>query len=77
MLCIQKICMEENHKLRAQHKCRLDPLMKELVRKEVINYLDDGTLCLIFLLKEGKSYVMSPKKGGMIVVKNEEKEFIH
>ena len=51
--------------------------MKELVRKEVINYLDDGTLCLIFLLKEGKSYVMSPKKGGMIVVKNEEQEFIH
>ncbi|XP_049372496.1 uncharacterized protein LOC125837407 [Solanum verrucosum] len=41
-LCIHRIYMEEDHKSSAQHQRRLNPLMKEVVRKEVIKWLDAG-----------------------------------
>ena len=39
-LCMHKIYMEEDHKPKAQHQHRLNPMIKEVVRKEVIKWLD-------------------------------------
>ncbi|XP_049342914.1 uncharacterized protein LOC125807238 [Solanum verrucosum] len=41
-LCMHKIYMEEGHKSSAQHHRRLNPLMNDVVRKEVIKWLDAG-----------------------------------
>ncbi|XP_015162332.1 uncharacterized protein [Solanum tuberosum] len=41
-MCMHKIYMEEGHKASAQHQRRVNPLMKDVVRKEVIKWLDAG-----------------------------------
>ncbi|XP_075096336.1 uncharacterized protein LOC142174442 [Nicotiana tabacum] len=38
--CMQKIRLEEEHKTSREHQRRLNPNMKEIVKKEVINWLD-------------------------------------
>ena len=40
LLCMHRIYMEEDHKPKAQHQHRLNPMIKEVVRKEVIKWLD-------------------------------------
>nr|XP_016446882.1 PREDICTED: uncharacterized protein LOC107771934 [Nicotiana tabacum] len=40
--CMHKILMEEGHKRSMEHQRCLNPIMKEVVRKEVINLLDAG-----------------------------------
>ncbi|XP_075104897.1 uncharacterized protein LOC142178979 [Nicotiana tabacum] len=37
--CMNKICMEEGHKPSVEHQHRLNPIMKEVIRKEVIKWL--------------------------------------
>ncbi|XP_070011416.1 uncharacterized protein [Nicotiana sylvestris] len=44
--CIHKIRLEEGHKPSREHQRRLNPNMKEVVKKEVIKWLD---ACIIFL----------------------------
>lgn len=41
-LCMHKIYMEEDHKPSVQHQRRLNPLMEEVVMKEVIKWFDAG-----------------------------------
>ncbi|XP_070015938.1 uncharacterized protein [Nicotiana sylvestris] len=60
--CMHKILMEEGHKPSIEQQCRLNPNMKEVVRKEVIKWLDT-VQCV-------------PKKGGMTVVTNENNDLI-
>ncbi|XP_070056963.1 uncharacterized protein [Nicotiana tomentosiformis] len=43
--CMHKILMEEGHKPSVEHQCRLNPIMKEVVRKEVIKWLDADCYC--------------------------------
>ncbi|XP_070039475.1 uncharacterized protein [Nicotiana tomentosiformis] len=38
--CMHKILMEDGHKPSVEHQRRLNPIMKEVVRKEVIKWLD-------------------------------------
>ncbi|XP_049381305.1 uncharacterized protein LOC125845836 [Solanum stenotomum] len=73
-LCMNKIYMEEDHKPSAQHQRRLNPLMKELVRKEVIKWLDTGILYPISNSNWVSLVQCVPKKGGMTMVKNEKNE---
>lgn len=40
--CMNNIFFEEGHKLSVQHYQRLNPVMKEVVRKKVIKWLDVG-----------------------------------
>lgn len=42
VLSMHKNYIEDYHKPSAQHQCCLNPLMKEVVRKEVIKWLDVG-----------------------------------
>lgn len=41
-LCMHRTYMEKDHKPSAQHQRRMNPLMKEVVTKEVIKWLDIG-----------------------------------
>ncbi|GJQ94252.1 hypothetical protein Tco_0005391 [Tanacetum coccineum] len=75
LFCTHKILMEE-FKLSVQSQRRVNPNIKEVVKKEVIKLLDDG---LIYLISD--SPWVSPvqvilKKEGMTVVKNEKNELI-
>ncbi|XP_070018316.1 uncharacterized protein [Nicotiana sylvestris] len=73
---MHKILLEEGHKPSKEHQRRLNPNMKELVKKEVIKWLDAG---IIFPISDS-SWVSPvqcvPKKGGMTVVKNNNNELI-
>ncbi|XP_070022167.1 uncharacterized protein [Nicotiana sylvestris] len=74
--CMHKILLEEGHKPSREHQLRLNLNMKEVVKKEVIKWLDAG---IIFPISDSNwvspvQYV--PKKGGMTVVQNENNELI-
>lgn len=65
--------MEKELKPVVHPKRRLNPTMKEVVRKEVLKLLEAGMIYPI----SGNSWVspvqVVPKKGGMIVIKKREK----
>ncbi|XP_070004853.1 uncharacterized protein [Nicotiana sylvestris] len=74
--CIHKILLEEGHKPSREHQRRLNPNMKEVVKKEIIKWLDAG---IVFPISDSNwvSLVQCiPKKGGMTVVKNDNNELI-
>jgi len=68
--------LEKDYKSVAQPQRRLNPTLKEVVRKEVLKLLEVGMIYPIY-----ESSWVSPvhvllKKGGMVVVKNEKNELI-
>ena len=75
-VCMHKILMEDDQKPVVQPQRRLNPAMKEVVRKEVVKLLDAG---LIYPISDS-SWVspvhVVPKKGGTTVIKNEKNELI-
>ena len=74
--CMHKILMEDNFKPVAQPQRRLNPTMKEVVRKEVVKLLEAG---MIYPISDSSWVILVqvvPKKGGMTVVKNEKNELI-
>ncbi|XP_070023357.1 uncharacterized protein [Nicotiana sylvestris] len=46
--CMHKVLLEEGHKPSREHQRRLNPNMKEVVKKEVIKWLDAGIIFPIF-----------------------------
>jgi len=74
--CMHKIMMEKDFKPIAQPQRRLNPIMKEVVRKEVLKLLEAG---MIYPISDSTwvSHVhVVPKKRGMTVVQNEKNELI-
>ena len=55
---------------------RLNPNLKEVVKKEIINLLDAGVIYLISDSKWVSPVHVVPKKVGITVVKNEKDELI-
>nr|XP_009786564.1 PREDICTED: uncharacterized protein LOC104234659 [Nicotiana sylvestris] len=49
--CMHKILMEDGHKPSVEQQRRLNPIMKEVVRKEVIKWLD---ACIVFPISDSK-----------------------
>ena len=41
-ICMHKILLEENAKTSIEHQRRMNPIMKEVVRKEVLKWLNAG-----------------------------------
>ncbi|XP_070002711.1 uncharacterized protein [Nicotiana sylvestris] len=73
---MHKILLEEGHKPSREHQRRLNPNMKEVVKKEVIKWLDAG---ISFPISDSSWFIpvqCVPKKGGMTVVKNNNNELI-
>ena len=75
-ICMHKILLEENTKTSIEHQRRLDPMMKEVVIKEVLKWLNKGFIYAI----SGSPWVspvhMVPKKDGFIAIRNEKNELI-
>nr|GEZ67283.1 transposon Ty3-I Gag-Pol polyprotein [Tanacetum cinerariifolium] len=68
--------MEEDYKLAVQHQRRVNPKIHDVIKKEVKKLLDAG---LIYPISDSlwvSPVHCVPKKGGFIVVENEENELI-
>ncbi len=73
---MHRILLEDNFKATIEHQRRLNPNMKEVVKKEILKLLEAG---IIYPISD--SSWVSPvrvvlKKGGVTVVKNENNELI-
>ncbi|GAB2273056.1 hypothetical protein Dimus_039009 [Dionaea muscipula] len=62
-VCMHKILMEDEHKTVAQPQRRLNPVMQEVVKKEVIKQLDLGIIYPISDSKWVSPVQVVPKKG--------------
>ena len=75
-ICMHKILLEENAKPSVEHQRRLNPVTKEVLRKEVLIWLN---ACFIYAISYSlwvsPVYVV-PKKGGFTVIRNERNELI-
>ena len=68
--CMHKIMMEEDYRPVRQPQRRLDPTMKEEVRKEVLKLLEAGLIYPISDSAWVSPVQVVPKKGGMTVIRN-------
>ena len=75
-ICLHRILLEENHKTTVEAQRRLNPTMKEVVRKEVLKWLDTGVIYPISDSTWVSPVHVVPKKGGITVVKSEDNELI-
>ena len=75
-ICMHKILFEENAKTSIEHQRRLNPVMKEVVRKEVLKWLNAGFIYAISDSPWVSPVHVVPKKGGFTVIRNENNELI-
>ena len=75
-ICMHKILLEENAKPSVEHQRRLNPVMKEVVRKEVLKWLNAGFIYAISDSPWVSPVHVVPKKGGFTVIRNEKNERI-
>ena len=73
---MHKILLEENARTSIEHQRRLNPVMKEVVRKEVLKWLNTSFIYAISDNPWVRLVHVVPKKGGCIVIKNEKNELI-
>ncbi|XP_022865912.1 uncharacterized protein LOC111385727 [Olea europaea var. sylvestris] len=75
-LCMHKILMEDGSRPSMEGQRRLNPTLKEVVRKEVLKLLDAGIIYPISNSSWVSPVHIVPKKGGITVGKNENNELI-
>ena len=75
-ICMHKILLNDDAKSYIEHQRRLNPVMKEVVRKEVLKWLNAGFMYAISDSSWVSPVHVVPKKGGFTVIKNEENELI-
>jgi Reverse transcriptase (RNA-dependent DNA polymerase) len=75
-LCMHRILFEEDHKPSREPQRRLNPNLREVVKKEVIKLLDAGIIYPISDSEWVSPVQVIPKKGGMTVLKNENNELL-
>jgi len=73
-LCMHRILLEEYYKPSIEHQRRLNPNMKDVVKKEVLKLLDAGVIYPISDSKWVSPVQVVPKKGGLTVIKNDKNE---
>ena len=73
---MHKIKLEEEFKSVVQPQRRLNPTMKEVVRKEVLKLLEAGMIYPISDSYWVRPVHVVPKKGGTIVIRYEKNELI-
>ena len=74
--CSQKILMEDDFKPAVQQQIRVNPKIHEVIKQEVLKLLDAGLIYPISDSPWVSPIHCVPKKGGIIVVTNEENELI-
>ena len=75
-ICMHRIMLEEDCKTSREHQRRLNPIMSEVVKKEVMKLLEAGIIYPISDRKCVSPVHVVPKKGGVTVVENEKGEII-
>ena len=75
-ICMHKILLEENARPTVEHQRRLNPVMKEVVRKEVLKWLNAGFIYAISDSPWVSPIHVVPKKGGFTVIRNDRNELI-
>ena len=75
-ICMNKILLNDIAKTSIEHQRRLNPVMKEVVRKEVLKWLNVGFIYAISYSSWLSPLHVVPKKGGFIVIRNEKNELI-
>ena len=75
-ICMHKILLEETSRPTVEHQRRLNPVMKEVVKKEVLKLLNAGFIYAISDSPWVSPVHMVPKKGGFTVIRNEKNELI-
>ena len=76
LIWTHKIHLEEDVKSSRQPQQRLNPVMKEVVKKEVLKLLDVGVIYPIVDRKWVSPTQVVPKKSGVTMVANEHNELI-
>ena len=75
-ICMHKILLNENAKTCIEHQRRLNPVMKEVVKKEILKWLNAGFIYAISDSSWVSLLHVVPKKGGFTVIRNEKNELI-
>ena len=75
-ICMHKILLEDNAKTSIEHQRRLNPVMKEVVRKEVLKWFNASFIYAISDSSWASPVHVVPKKGGFTVIRNEKNELI-
>jgi len=73
---MHRIHLEENAKTSRESQRRLNPIMQEVVRDEILKLLDVGVIYPISNSSWVSPVQVVPKKSGVTVVKNEADEFV-
>ncbi|KAL4279775.1 hypothetical protein GQ457_03G015330 [Hibiscus cannabinus] len=75
-ICMHKILLDDNHKPTVDAQRRLNQAMKDVVRKEILKWLDAGIIYPISDSEWVSPVQCVPKKGGITVISNEKNELI-
>ena len=75
-ICMHRILLEDDTKPTIKAQRRLNPSLKEVVKKEVIKLLDNGIIYSISDSKWVSPIQVVPKKGGMTIVQNEKNDLV-
>ncbi|KAJ9552763.1 hypothetical protein OSB04_016808 [Centaurea solstitialis] len=75
-ICQHKIILEDKNFTSVEPQRRLNPVMKEVVKKEILKWLDAGIIYPIASSTCVSPVQCVPKKGGVTVVPNEKNELI-
>ena len=75
-ICMHRILLEDNAKTSIEHQRRLNPVMKEVIIKEVLKWLNAGFIYAISDSSWVSPVHVVPKKGGFTVIRNEKNELI-
>ena len=75
-ICMHKILVNHNAKTYIKHQRRLNPVMKEVVRKEVLKWLNAGFIYAISDSSWVSLVHVVLNKGGFTVIRNEKNELI-
>ena len=68
-MCMHRILLEDGHKPLVEAQRRLNPTMKEVVRKEVLKWLDTGVIYPISDNAWVSPVQVVPKKGGTTIIR--------
>ena len=74
--CMHRIHLEEGCTPTIEHQRRLNPNMKEVVKKEIMKLLDAGIIYPISDSNWVSPIHVVPKKGGVTMIRNEHNELI-
>ncbi|KAL4366223.1 hypothetical protein GQ457_05G020980 [Hibiscus cannabinus] len=75
-ICMHKILLDDNHKPTVDAQRRLNQAMKDVVRKEILKWLNAGIIYPISDSEWVSPVQCVPKKGGITVISNEKNELI-